>query len=73
MRLKPLKFNEIRRKLENAGFSIVSQKGSHVKFAHESVDGIRTAIVPKHKEIQVGTLKSILRQAGLSWDEFETL
>jgi predicted RNA binding protein YcfA (HicA-like mRNA interferase family) len=73
MRLKPLKFNEVRRKLENAGFSIVSQKGSHIKFAREFKGEVRTAIVPKHKEIHVGTLKSILRQAGLSWEKFERL
>ncbi|PJB22246.1 MAG: hypothetical protein CO114_01090 [Euryarchaeota archaeon CG_4_9_14_3_um_filter_38_12] len=30
----------------------------------------RIAIVPKHNEIAVGTLKSILRQAGLRREEF---
>lgn len=59
--------------MEAAGFSIVSQKGSHVKFARESGEEIRTAIVPKHKEASVGTLKSILRQAGLSREEFAEL
>jgi predicted RNA binding protein YcfA (HicA-like mRNA interferase family) len=34
MPLKPLSYREIKRKLEAAGFEIVSQKGSHVKFAH---------------------------------------
>mgnify|MGYP003384894936 FL=1 len=34
---------------------------------------IRTAIVPNHREVAVGTLKSILRQAMLSQDEFENL
>ena len=33
MPLKPLSYREIKRKLEAAGFEVVSQKGSHVKFA----------------------------------------
>ncbi|TQE78138.1 type II toxin-antitoxin system HicA family toxin [Leptospira noguchii] len=32
-----------------------------------------TAIVPNHKEIAIGTLRSILRQARISWEEFENL
>jgi predicted RNA binding protein YcfA (HicA-like mRNA interferase family) len=44
-----------------------------VKFAKRLPAGTRTAIVPKHREIAVGTLRSILRQAGLSQREFEKL
>ena len=51
----------------------VSQRGSHVKFARETDAGVRTAIVPRHREIAVGTLRSILRQAGLTHAEFEQL
>lgn len=29
--------------------------------------------VPRHREVQRGTLSSILRRAGLSVDEFENL
>ena len=73
MRLRPLKFSEVRRKLEAAGFVIVSQKGSHVKFTLETPTDTRIAIVPKHREVKAGTLKSVLRQAGLSWEEFDRL
>jgi predicted RNA binding protein YcfA (HicA-like mRNA interferase family) len=55
------------RVLEKAGFGRVSQKGSHVKM--RSDDG-RTAIVPVHRELARGTLASVLRQAGLSAEEF---
>jgi predicted RNA binding protein YcfA (HicA-like mRNA interferase family) len=51
----------------------VDQSGSHVKFAKRTSSGTRTAIVPKHREIALGTLRSILRQAGLSQDEFDEL
>ena len=73
MPLKPLSYREIKRKLETAGFEVVSQKGSHVKFAKDTSEGKRTAIVPKYKEVTIGTITSILRQAGLSVDEFELL
>jgi predicted RNA binding protein YcfA (HicA-like mRNA interferase family) len=71
MPLKPLPFREVKRKLLAAGFSIVSQKGSHVKFFKTTSEGNR--LVPKHREIAVGTLHSILNQAGLSPEEFENL
>jgi predicted RNA binding protein YcfA (HicA-like mRNA interferase family) len=61
---------EVCRALERAGFVRVSQKGSHVKMKH--ADG-RLAIVPLHGEIAFGTLRSILRQAGLSVEEFLAL
>lgn len=73
MPLSPLPYREVKRKLEAAGFIEVGQRGSHVKFAKQTDEGRRTAIVPRHREIAVGTLHSILRQAGLSADEFEAL
>ena len=72
MPLKPLPFREVKRKLEINGFQEVSQKGSHVKFIKESANEIRTTIVPHHKEIALGTLRSILRQAGITIEEFES-
>jgi predicted RNA binding protein YcfA (HicA-like mRNA interferase family) len=71
--LKPTSYQEVKRKLEAAGFTQISQKGSHVKFVKDTGQGIRTAIVPRHREVSVGTLRSILRQAGLSADEFDAL
>ncbi len=73
MPLRPLPFREVKRKLEAAGFTEVSQKGSHVKFARDTVEGTRTTTVPRHREVATGTLRSILRQAGLDADEFERL
>ncbi len=67
------KFADVIRKLQAAGFVPVSQKGSHVKLAKQDASGMRTAIVPRHRELATGTLRSILRQANLSVDEFEAL
>jgi predicted RNA binding protein YcfA (HicA-like mRNA interferase family) len=73
MPLRPLPFREVERKLEVAGFAEVSSKGSHVKFAKVTEDGTYTAIVPQHREVPAGTQRSILKQAGLTPDEFERL
>jgi len=71
--LRPLPYREVKRKLETAGFAEVSRKGSHVKFARHTDRGTRTTIVPEHREVAIGTLRSILRQAGLSPDDFDAL
>ena len=73
MPLRPLPYREVRRKLEAAGFQQVSQRGSYVKFVNDSSETTRIAIVPRHREIAIGTLRSIMRQAGISSDEFESL
>ncbi|MFQ5846633.1 MAG: type II toxin-antitoxin system HicA family toxin [Candidatus Methylomirabilales bacterium] len=73
MPLSPLPYREVKRRLEAAGFAEVGQKGSHVKFVKQMAVGIRTAIVPRHREVAVGTPRSILRQAALSPEEFEVL
>lgn len=48
----------------------ISQRGSHVKLRN---DAGRTAIVPLHRELAPGTLRSILRQADMATDEFAAL
>ena len=71
-RLRPLPFREVKRRLEAAGFSEVSQRGSHVKFARKQGEIVDTAIVPKKSEIPIGTLRSILNQAHVDpkdWDD----
>ena len=73
MPLRPLSFREVRRKLVAAGFAEVGQHGSHVKFARKTPKGILTAVVPRHREVAPGTLRSVLRQAGISTEEFEAL
>lgn len=65
--LKPL---EITKVLESFGFIFKSQKGSHAKYIRMEQDRQITVIIPIHDEIAKGTLKSILKQAGLTLDEF---
>jgi predicted RNA binding protein YcfA (HicA-like mRNA interferase family) len=59
--------------LGKLGFSIVRQRGSHIilKGSYKGMD--RTVVVPRHREIAVGTLRSILFQAGITVEEFVVL
>ncbi|MFH1051362.1 MAG: type II toxin-antitoxin system HicA family toxin [bacterium] len=68
---KPIKFSIVKRKLQSFGFTLVSQKGSHIKFAKFTDQGVITAIVPNHREVSPGTIKSIIKQAMLTSDEFD--
>ncbi|HIJ05919.1 type II toxin-antitoxin system HicA family toxin [Methanocalculus sp.] len=52
--------------LVKLGFVIVRQKGSHV-FLQRVSD---TVTVPLHNPVKKGTLKSILKQANVSLDDF---
>ena len=53
--------------LKKAGFWLEKQKGSHAKY----VNGVRIVIVPiHHKDLKIGTLKSILEQANINLDQF---
>jgi len=52
--------------LERMGFVVMRQNGSHIVLRK----GSSGCVVPNHKEIKVGTLASILRQAGVSAEDF---
>jgi predicted RNA binding protein YcfA (HicA-like mRNA interferase family) len=54
-RLRPLPYREVKRRLEAAGFFEASQKGSHVKFVRRLGETVDTEIVPKKREIAVGS------------------
>jgi len=73
MPLSPLPFRTVKRKLEAAGHSVARQEGSHIKFVLVTPTGVRTAIVPRHREVTTGTLRSIPRQTGITVDEWLAL
>jgi predicted RNA binding protein YcfA (HicA-like mRNA interferase family) len=58
--------------LEKIGYLVDHQTGSHIILRQESAP-YRRLTVPDHKEIAKGTLRSIIRQAGLTIDEFKQL
>ena len=54
------------RALEKLGFVAVRQKGSHVILRR----GSNGCVVPLHRKIKIGTLSSVIKQAGITVDEF---
>lgn len=54
------------RALERLGFAVVRQKGSHIILRK----GSSGCVVPNHRELKTGTLGGILKQVGVSVEEF---
>lgn len=57
--------------LENMGFQQVRQKGSHVVMKKDLPAGSIGCVVPMHKEVALGTLRAILKQAKITFEEFQ--
>jgi predicted RNA binding protein YcfA (HicA-like mRNA interferase family) len=57
--------------LGRIGFYLKRQEGSHMILRRD--DPFQQVVVPEHKELDRGTLRAIIRQAGLSVDEFMKL
>jgi predicted RNA binding protein YcfA (HicA-like mRNA interferase family) len=56
------------RALEKVGFRVVRQKGSHITMRRDKP--FAQTVVPENREIPVGTLHSILRDANRSAEDF---
>lgn len=67
----PYTSKEVLRKLLKAGFVERRQSGSHKILKHP--DGRQTYVAMHTKDIPVGTLRSILKQANLTEQEFKDL
>jgi predicted RNA binding protein YcfA (HicA-like mRNA interferase family) len=51
-----------------AGWEVVGQVGSHLVLSKSSQRA--NLSIPQHKELSVGTLRSLIRAAGMTVDEF---
>ena len=68
--LKRLSGQETIKILKKFGFIQIRQKGSHVILKKIIEDEEIGCVVPLHKELAIGTLKGIIRQAKISPEEF---
>ncbi|MBI3344900.1 MAG: type II toxin-antitoxin system HicA family toxin [Gammaproteobacteria bacterium] len=53
---------------ESFGWKVVRQRSSHIILVKENHHA--TLSVPDHKEVAKGTLRSLIRAAGITVDEF---
>ena len=67
----PCKAREALAKLQRAGFVVRRQSGSHVVLKHD--DGRQTYVAMHPGDIPTGTFRAILKQAGLTEEEFRNL
>ena len=63
---------EVVKALARVGYERDRQRGSHIILRQESYPH-RRITVPDHKEVAKGTLRAIIREAGLTVDEFKAL
>ncbi|MEW6238375.1 MAG: type II toxin-antitoxin system HicA family toxin [Candidatus Omnitrophota bacterium] len=54
------------RALQTLGFAVARQRGSHIVMRK----GSQGCVVPDHKELKTGTLSGVLKQGGVSVEEF---
>ncbi|HKP51067.1 MAG TPA: type II toxin-antitoxin system HicA family toxin [Chloroflexia bacterium] len=59
---------EAAKAFQKAGWTPVGQVGSHLVLIKK---GVRVNLsIPQHRELSVGTLRALIRNAGLTIDEF---
>jgi predicted RNA binding protein YcfA (HicA-like mRNA interferase family) len=64
-RLRRLSGADVVSILRTFGFSIHSQRGSHIKLRRPATDGTdQTLTIPSHQELDTGTCRAIFRQAS---------
>lgn len=71
-RLPRVSGREVVSALQEFGYERDRQRGSHIVL-RQTVPPHRRITVPDHKEVAKGTLRAIIRQAGLSVNEFTAL
>ena len=57
--------------LSRVGFEVYRQRGSHIVLVRKSPSAQTT--IPNHSELDRGTLRAIIRQTGLTVEEFVAL
>ena len=63
---------EVVKALGKIGYAFDRQRGSHMILRRQAPPH-RRVVVPDHKEVAKGTLRSIIRETGLTVAEFEAL
>ena len=66
MRLPVVSATELIKILEKDGFVAIRQRGSHIVLQKKTSETTLTAVIPNHKELAPGTLKSILKRSKIS-------
>lgn len=63
---------EVVQAFQKIGYGFDRQRGSHIVLRNVTPPH-RRLVVPDHPEVAKGTLRSLIRQAGITVDEFKQL
>lgn len=63
-KLRPLTAKQLLVIFAQFGFAVVSQRGSHIKWVRIIAGHKQTLTLPNHNELDPGTCKAVMRQAG---------
>lgn len=66
-----LNFFKVIRALQQAGWTVVRQRGSHIRLQKHFGNEVLKLTVPAHNPIKRSTLAHIIKQARLSLEEFQ--
>jgi len=69
-KLKRISGEDAIKRLERLWFKQVCQRGSHVVLKKQTTDEEIGCVVPLQKELAIGTLRGILKQAKLTIEKF---
>ena len=65
-----LPYTKIIRALQRDGWTVVRQRGSHIRLQKRAGDEVLKLTVPAHRPVKRSTLSHILKQARLDVEEF---
>jgi len=72
-RLPVISADEAIRVFERVSYRVVRQRGSHVRLRDEQDEKHQPLTIPNHKTLKPGLLRRLIRDAGLTVDEFNDL
>ncbi len=73
MKIPQISGLEVIKRLKRIGFVVTRQKGSHIRLERYANEETIKLTVPLHKEMKKGTLHQVLKQAGISLEEFDEI
>lgn len=72
-KLPRVKYDELLRALKRARFKEQRQRGSHIRLWRERDKRLITTVMHKGRDVPIGTLSAILKDAEIDVDDFREL
>ena len=70
MKVPSLPYTQIVKALQRDGWTVVRQRGSHIRLQKHVADELLKITIPAHRPVKRSTLSHILKQARIDVDRF---